>query len=138
MYARLKQSLADVPDHRVRDWSKIIAIGYWKMMLCVGCPSAFAHAQAIEARIRFHSGMIWATLVGVVCTACGSLVTSMAWRSPLRALLVFSLVLALLLVPIYRRARSAEPVEVFLAYLCCLGSESPAAAARTHDSEDSS
>lgn len=103
--------------------SAVVAFDYWKLVLCMDQPSAFAFTQVLEARVRFFVGMIWAATGGVVFSLAGLicwLITSRTFDWISLIILLFSLGILGVFGGTLRFVRAEEAVQVLLAYVAHL------------------
>ena len=100
---------------------------YWKMVLCMREPSAFAYTQSLEARVRLFAGMCWASSVGVACSLLWTISLFWgqgAWWPAILMLFLASIVIFLAFRLRLRFVRAEEANQVFLAYMAHLTSSS--------------
>jgi hypothetical protein len=93
----------------------IVNVDYWKMVLCMREPNAYAETQALEARVRLFVGMFWANTLSIILCIFALLCRDVAF-GPLWLLLLLSFPFALLFGFRLRYVRGEEANRLFLAY----------------------
>jgi len=93
---------------------------YWKIVLCQEAPGTFALGQSREARSRMFSGMILASVVGVICAVFAGFLGAVDLR-PLGVILFLVSSGSLIVFARYFPAvRAQEARDIFLGYLVWL------------------
>lgn len=116
-YESKAAKLVSIPDEERS--GAVAAFDYWKLVLCVHAPAAFAVAEFHEARVRFFVGMLWAGLLGLLCAIITllSCLTASGWATQGISLLVVSAFTFVIFGMRLRFVRSEEATQVLLAYL---------------------
>lgn len=92
---------------------------YWKLVLCMREPRAFAYIQMLEARVRFFVGMFWAGIVGTGSAVVGAVVGSKStdWLMAFACMFVLSGLITVVFGMRLRFVRGEEACQVLSAYV---------------------